>query len=102
MIENSPDRVNISLVATDVPPGMIVHTEFGVSKDKLGLEQSQGPGAPEGLRAVPASQVGLEWRENGVKIEPSDRWAQECFVLVSSVPQAFVQQTASENPIKEP
>jgi hypothetical protein len=74
---NSLDKEKIELVATNVPEGLIVHTELGISK-----RGTEGPSINEfqrekltgkNLRLVHANEVGLEWRDaNGQKIKESD------------------------------
>lgn len=88
--ENEENK--IELVATSIPEGVIVHTELGISKNangpsilNFGEEKLEKVMHAKNLRAVLASEVGLEWRDykSGKKINASDTWAKESYVLVS-------------------
>ena len=83
--ERSTENVEeeITLVPTNVPEGMVVHTEFGVSENLFGPKLSFQLKDKKKFYAVKASEVGLEWRDGkNQKIKESEKFANESFVLV--------------------
>ncbi len=73
----------VTLVATNVPKGHKVHTEFGIS-ESLSWPTIREKRTDRIYSVLMASEVGLEWRDKkGIKISESDRWAGRSFVVTS-------------------
>ena len=73
------------LSATKIPKGKIVHLELGVFNDRIPSLRVLADKTLVNIRLVLAAEMGIEWIDNktNLKINCSDRWARETYVVVS-------------------
>ncbi|WP_026941352.1 hypothetical protein [Hellea balneolensis] len=80
----------IDLVATQVPDGMVAHTEYGITKNLAEAEaiavSLKTDGIINSYEFKAASEVGLEWRTvDGQKLPQSAKWSEGAFILLSNL-----------------